>query len=47
MAWINKWTIIVGIVFLVHIILLLVYKIRSREKDDENEEEDNSQTNIA
>jgi preprotein translocase subunit SecG len=37
MAWINRWTIIVAIVFIVHIILLIAYKIRRRDADRDEE----------
>ncbi|MDR0854263.1 MAG: InlB B-repeat-containing protein [Clostridiales Family XIII bacterium] len=39
MVWINKWTLFVGIVFIVHLFLLVVYKLRSARKASEYEEE--------
>jgi uncharacterized repeat protein (TIGR02543 family) len=40
MAWINKWTIIVGLILLVHVALAAVYKVRSgahgKDARDEN-----------
>jgi preprotein translocase subunit SecG len=44
MVWINKWTLFVGIVFIVHIVLLLVYKSRNNRKvrDSEAEAEANA-----
>jgi uncharacterized repeat protein (TIGR02543 family) len=38
MVWINKWTLIVAIFFIVHIALLLVYKIRSGRKNQGEED---------
>jgi uncharacterized repeat protein (TIGR02543 family) len=38
MAWINKWTLYVGIVFIVHIVLLVVYKLRRKNNDGDNED---------
>jgi uncharacterized repeat protein (TIGR02543 family) len=39
MVWVNKWTLFVGIAFIVHLFLLVVYKLRSARKDSEYEEE--------
>jgi uncharacterized repeat protein (TIGR02543 family) len=39
MVWINKWTLYVGIVFIVHIVLLLVYKSRNNRKVRDSEAE--------
>jgi preprotein translocase subunit SecG len=39
MVWINKWTLFVGIVFIVHIVLLLVYKSRNNRKERDSEAE--------
>ncbi|MDR0854295.1 MAG: leucine-rich repeat protein [Clostridiales Family XIII bacterium] len=39
MVWVNKWTLFVGIVFIVHLFLLVVYKLRSTRNDSEYEEE--------
>jgi hypothetical protein len=33
MAWINQYTIVVGIVFIVHIALMIVYNVRKGRKD--------------
>ncbi|MDR0853109.1 MAG: InlB B-repeat-containing protein, partial [Clostridiales Family XIII bacterium] len=41
MVWINNWTVFVGITFIVHIILLIVYKLR--KGNEEQEEEDNAE----
>jgi amino acid transporter len=37
MAWINKWTLYVGIVFIVHIAALIIYRVR-RDKGQEDRE---------
>jgi preprotein translocase subunit SecG len=29
MVWINRWTIFVGIVFIAHIVMLMIYKHRN------------------
>jgi amino acid transporter len=41
MVWINNWTVFVGITFIVHIALLVVYKLR--KGNEEKEEEDNAE----
>ncbi|MDR0854348.1 MAG: hypothetical protein LBN34_08255, partial [Clostridiales Family XIII bacterium] len=38
MVWINKWTLYVGIVFLVHIVFLIVYKARRHKEDSDDDE---------
>jgi hypothetical protein len=38
MAWINKWTLFVGIVFILHIVVLVVYKVRKHEYAEDEEE---------
>jgi cytochrome bd-type quinol oxidase subunit 2 len=43
MAWINQWTLIVAIAFIVHIVLFAVYKARNR-KDESEESTDNTMT---
>ncbi|MDR0854456.1 MAG: InlB B-repeat-containing protein, partial [Clostridiales Family XIII bacterium] len=40
MVWINNWTVFVGITFIVHIALLIAYKFR--KGNEEQEEEDNA-----
>jgi uncharacterized repeat protein (TIGR02543 family) len=40
MAWINNWTVFVGITFIVHIALLVVYKLRKGSEEKEEEEEE-------
>ncbi|MDR0853563.1 MAG: InlB B-repeat-containing protein [Clostridiales Family XIII bacterium] len=37
MVWINKWTPYVGIVFIIHIALLLFYKLRNKEGEESRE----------
>jgi uncharacterized repeat protein (TIGR02543 family) len=37
-VWINRWTIFVGIVFAIHVALLVVYKVKKNK--DENDDED-------
>jgi uncharacterized repeat protein (TIGR02543 family) len=37
MAWINKWTLYVGIVFIVQIALLIVYKVRNNHNVNDGE----------
>jgi hypothetical protein len=39
MVWINKWTPYVGLVFLIHIALFIVYKLRNKEKDPNESEQ--------
>jgi uncharacterized repeat protein (TIGR02543 family) len=39
MAWINKWTIVVGVVFAMHLALFILYKVNSGNRRDENEDE--------
>ncbi|MDR1953524.1 MAG: prealbumin-like fold domain-containing protein [Clostridiales Family XIII bacterium] len=41
MDWINRWTIYVGIVFIVHILLLAIYLYRHRAEEDEEEPDPN------
>ncbi|MDR0854564.1 MAG: InlB B-repeat-containing protein [Clostridiales Family XIII bacterium] len=38
MAWVNSWTLFVGLVFIVQIALLVIYKLRSAGRDSEYEE---------
>jgi hypothetical protein len=40
MVWANKWTPLVGCVFLVHIAFFLFYKIRNKENDPNGSEQD-------
>jgi hypothetical protein len=39
-GWINRWTPLVGLVFLVHIALFIVYKLRNKENDPNGSEQD-------
>ncbi|GHU65507.1 hypothetical protein AGMMS49983_13330 [Clostridia bacterium] len=39
MVWINKWTIFVAVVFLVHIIFLAVYRYNKAKEEKEDEED--------
>ncbi|MDR0875859.1 MAG: InlB B-repeat-containing protein [Clostridiales Family XIII bacterium] len=41
MAWVNRWTVFVGVVFIVHLALVLLYAARSR-KDDDGDADDGS-----
>jgi amino acid transporter len=38
-AWINQWTLIVGIVFIVHLVLFFSYKAGNKDEDREDETE--------
>jgi hypothetical protein len=33
MVWVNKWTLYVGIVFVIHIALLVIYKNRNNKEE--------------
>ncbi|MDR0817197.1 MAG: YDG domain-containing protein, partial [Clostridiales Family XIII bacterium] len=39
MAWINRWTVLVGIAFVLHIAALIAYKVRKKNINRENGEE--------
>jgi amino acid transporter len=39
MTWINRWTLYVGFTFLVHIVLLIVYKFRNKKGDSYESEQ--------
>jgi uncharacterized repeat protein (TIGR02543 family) len=39
MAWVNSWTLFVGLVFIAQIALLVIYKLRSAGRDSEYEED--------
>jgi hypothetical protein len=38
MAWVNRWTVDVGIVFIVHLALFIAYKVRLSGEDDSADE---------
>ncbi|MDR0876123.1 MAG: InlB B-repeat-containing protein, partial [Clostridiales Family XIII bacterium] len=46
-AWINKYTLVVGIVFIVHLIFFFIYRTRRVKDNIDNYEEDNNKSMTA
>jgi amino acid transporter len=38
MSWVNQWTMLIGILFVIHIILVVVYKLLKNRKEEEKVE---------